>query len=289
VRLAGHIGADAPYATYRIRFAKVGRAAFLGHLDLVRLLARSFRRADLPLALTRGFSPKPRISFGPALGLGIPSLGELFDADLEHVVRGKHPWEATATDPRIELPADEVLERLASVCPPGIELASCTIVRLHGHPLVVANQAAPVPGLGKLIDAVDLLLRPAPDGIAFDAARLSRIAAAFLAKPTAIIMRAERPIDLRSLVLELDVLDGEAATKLTTALDWPAGPLLRARIRAGADGSAKPSELAKALGIWGADDPRAEHALVARLGVVSGAQSTPPSRRETTASVTRES
>ena len=65
MRLAGHLGAGAPYSTYRIRFAKVGRAAFLGHLDLVRLLARSFRRADLPLAMTRGFSPKPRITFGP--------------------------------------------------------------------------------------------------------------------------------------------------------------------------------------------------------------------------------
>src|SRR4029077_15867803 len=61
VRKAGHLGADTPYATYRIRFAKVGRAAFLGHLDLVRLIARSFRRADLPLAMTRGFSPKPRL------------------------------------------------------------------------------------------------------------------------------------------------------------------------------------------------------------------------------------
>ena len=66
--------------------AKVGRAAFLGHLDLMRLLSRSFRRADLPLAVTRGYSPKPRISFGPALGLGVPSLGELLDVDLEHVV-----------------------------------------------------------------------------------------------------------------------------------------------------------------------------------------------------------
>ena len=41
VRLAGHIGAGVPFTTYRIRFAKVGRAAFLGHLDLLRLLARS--------------------------------------------------------------------------------------------------------------------------------------------------------------------------------------------------------------------------------------------------------
>src|SRR5204862_5832159 len=93
VRLNGHHGAGLPYSTYRIRFAKVGRAAFLGHLDLVRLLARTLRRADLPLAMTRGFSPKPRLVFGPALGLGVPSLGELMDADLEHVAPGLRSWE----------------------------------------------------------------------------------------------------------------------------------------------------------------------------------------------------
>jgi hypothetical protein len=46
---------------------------------------------------------------------------------------------------------------------------------------------------------------------------------------------------------------------------------VRVRVRATADGSAKPSEVARALGVWGADDPRAPHALVARLGVVTGA------------------
>jgi hypothetical protein len=44
--------------------------------------------------------------------------------------------------------------------------------------------------------------------------------------------------------------------------------VLRVRVSSTAEGSAKPSELAKALGVWGSEDPRAEHALVARLGVV---------------------
>jgi radical SAM family uncharacterized protein/radical SAM-linked protein len=261
VRLAGHVGAGLPYSTYRIRFAKVGRAAFLGHLDLVRLLARSFRRADLPLAMTRGFSPKPRLVFGPALGLGVPSLGELMDVDLEHAPVGVRTWEADATTPRLELSADEVRERLASVCPPGIEIHDCRIVRLAGHPL--AKQ--PDLGLGKLITAVDVVIRPAPDGMLFDGARLDRIAKVFLAKDKAIVARGEKQIDVRSLVTEVDVLED---TRLSAALDWPAGPVLRVRVSSTAEGSAKPSELAKALGVWGPDDPRAEHALVARLGVV---------------------
>jgi radical SAM family uncharacterized protein/radical SAM-linked protein len=265
VRLAGHIGAGAPYSTYRIRFAKVGRAAFLGHLDLVRLLARSFRRADLPLAQTRGFSPKPRIVFGPALGLGVPSLGELMDVDIEHATPGLHSWELGSA-PRTELSADEVRERLAAVCPAGIELESCAIVRLGGHPLALGT---PDVGLGKLIDAVDLVIQPAPDGIAHDAARLERIAAALLAKPAAMIARGDKQIDVRALVLAVDVISDDAAARLCAALDWPAGPLLRVRVRSTTEGSAKPSEVAKALGVWGAaDDPRAPHALVARLGVV---------------------
>ncbi len=271
VRLNGHQGAGTPWATYRLKFAKVGRAAFLGHLDLVRLLSRSFRRADLPLAVTRGFSPKPRITFGPALGLGVPSLGELCDVDIEHAVPGKHAWEIEEGDVRVELAASEVFERLSTVLPPGIELASCELVRLNGHPLCVANQVAPEPGLGKAIDAVDLIIAPAPDGMVVDAARLSRIAAAFLAKPSVVIARGDKQVDVRALVSEVDVIADEAAAKLTTVLDWPAGPLLRVRVSATSDGSAKPAEVAKALGVWGGDDPRAQHALVARLGVVKAA------------------
>ncbi len=255
VRLAGHVGAGAPYSTYRIRFAKVGRAAFLGHLDLVRLLARSLRRADLPLAMTRGFSPKPRLAFGPALGLGVPSLGELVDIDLEHVVPGRPTWDM-GDGARVELAADEVRERLASVCPPGIEILECAIVRLAGHPL--AKQ--PDLGLGKLIDAVDLAIAPAPDGIAYDEPRLERIARAFLAKDRVVIDRDGKTIDARALVLALVVI---ADPRLCAALDWPAAPVLRARVSSTAEGSIKPVELARALGVAGA--------RVARLGVVCGA------------------
>jgi len=267
VRLAGHKGAGAPWTTYRIRFAKVGRAAFLGHLDLLRLLARSFRRADLPLAMTRGFSPKPRISFGPALGLGVPSLGELIDVDLDHVVPGRRSWDSPDAG-RVELPADDVAERLAAVCPPGIELQSCTIVRLAGHP-AAAPPAVPDLGLGKLISAVDVVIQPAPDGIAFDAARLARLAAALLARPQALVARGDKQIDVRALVHDAGVIADDAARALCQALDWPDGPVLRVRVQATSDGSAKPSEIARALGVWGGDDPRARHALVARLGVVA--------------------
>ncbi len=272
VRLNGHFGAGAPFSSYRMRFAKVGRAAFLGHLDLVRLLSRTFRRADLPLAMTRGFSPKPRLSFGPALGLGVPSLGEIMDVDLEHVVPGVPSWDIPDDAVRVELSPEEVHERMAQVLPPGIEIASVKIVRLAGHPMFRGIQPSstfrPDPGLGKLIDAVDVAIRPASDGMAFDAARIARVGAALLAKSEARVARGDKSIDVRPYVLDISVLDGEAAAKVCTALDWAVAPLFRVRVRMTAEGSAKPSEIAKALGVWGSDDARGEHALVARLGVV---------------------
>jgi radical SAM family uncharacterized protein/radical SAM-linked protein len=288
VRLAGYIGADIAYSTYRIRFAKIGRAAFLGHLDLVRLIARTFRRADLPLAMTRGFSPKPRLVFGPALGLGVPSLGELMDIDLEHTVRGERSWNIAVDAERVELSADEVRDRITAVCPPGLEIESCAIVRLSGH-VLAREMEHPDPGLGKLIQAVDLVIRPCADGIAHDAARLERVAAAFMAKAEYLVERASgggsdnhrgskkpaRAIDVRGLVTEMSVIADEAAAKLCDALDWPVAPaLFRVRVRATTDGSAKPSEVARALGVWGSDELRGDHALVARLGVV--ADVTPP-------------
>jgi len=71
-----------PAHRYRLRYTKLGRVAFLGHLDLVRHLPRIFRRAGVELLYSAGFHPKPELSFGPALGLGIPSLGEFLDAKI---------------------------------------------------------------------------------------------------------------------------------------------------------------------------------------------------------------
>ena len=70
----------------RLRYTKLGRVSYLGHLDLVRHLPRIFRRAGLELFYSVGFHPKPELTYGPALGLGIPSLGELLDVKLNEEI-----------------------------------------------------------------------------------------------------------------------------------------------------------------------------------------------------------
>jgi radical SAM-linked protein len=70
---------ELPRYRYRLRFEKTGRLQFLGHLDLTRALLRAFRRARIALVYSQGFNPKPRVQFGPALSVGIESVGEYLD------------------------------------------------------------------------------------------------------------------------------------------------------------------------------------------------------------------
>jgi radical SAM family uncharacterized protein/radical SAM-linked protein len=67
---------------YRLRFEKTGPAALLGHLDLVRAIPRALRRAGLSLSYSKGFHPKPEMSFAPALSLGVASIAEIVDVKL---------------------------------------------------------------------------------------------------------------------------------------------------------------------------------------------------------------
>lgn len=66
----------------RVRFQKVCEMAFISHLDLMRTFERALRRTGLPLRMTEGFNPHPRLSFPAALGLGIEGLDEAMEFDL---------------------------------------------------------------------------------------------------------------------------------------------------------------------------------------------------------------
>ena len=71
---------------YRFQYEKTGPMALLGHLDVVRELPRVLRRADAPMVYTQGFHPKPDMTFGPALSLGVASLSEYVDLRLDTVL-----------------------------------------------------------------------------------------------------------------------------------------------------------------------------------------------------------
>ncbi|MGH8900203.1 MAG: TIGR03936 family radical SAM-associated protein [Egibacteraceae bacterium] len=60
----------------RVRYEKSGKFRFISAIDLGRVWERALRKADLPIAFSEGFTPRPRISFADALPLGYASTGE---------------------------------------------------------------------------------------------------------------------------------------------------------------------------------------------------------------------
>ena len=66
----------------RFRFAKLGKVRWTSHRDLARMWERAFRRVELPLGYTQGFSPRPRLSFGLALPTGAESVAEYLDVEV---------------------------------------------------------------------------------------------------------------------------------------------------------------------------------------------------------------
>ncbi|NLY92171.1 MAG: DUF2344 domain-containing protein [Firmicutes bacterium] len=90
---------------YRIRYSKTGPARFTSHLDVIRALIRTIRRAGLPVAFSSGFNPKPQLAFGPPLPLGVESEAEYFDLELT-----------------VALSAEEVAQALKQNLPPGLDV-----------------------------------------------------------------------------------------------------------------------------------------------------------------------
>lgn len=67
----------------RLRYSKIGLSRFISHLDIARLFDRTARRAQISLVYSQGFTPRPRMSFGPPLALGIASIAEYVDVEAE--------------------------------------------------------------------------------------------------------------------------------------------------------------------------------------------------------------
>jgi radical SAM-linked protein len=73
----------------RVRYRKTGRLRWLSHLEVVHALERSVRRADLPYAVTQGFSPHMKAAFGPALPVGCAGENEYYDLWLSRYTRAE--------------------------------------------------------------------------------------------------------------------------------------------------------------------------------------------------------
>ena len=56
---------------------------FIGHLDVMRYFQKAFRRAEIEVSYSKGFSPHQLMSFASPLGIGLSSDAEYLDVTLE--------------------------------------------------------------------------------------------------------------------------------------------------------------------------------------------------------------
>jgi radical SAM family uncharacterized protein/radical SAM-linked protein len=201
--------AQAEGRRFRLRYAKLGRAAFISHLDTMRLLIRVFRRADVEMIYSKGYHPKPILTFAPALGLGVASLSELVDV-------------------RVDFDGDgaQLRERLAGAAPEGLVIEELRALD-EGEPplskvLAAAEYAAWLPSAVALSDPKPVVRRSEK--------------------------KRDKEIDVARLLDGARVLDEEEATRLRVELDWPAGgQVVGWRLKLEADGGARPGEVIESL------------------------------------------
>jgi radical SAM-linked protein len=175
----------------RIRFAKQGDLRLISHRDLMRTWERLFRRAGVPLCMTEGFHPKPKMMFPSALAVGIEGLDEVLE---------------------VELPAEYEPERLAtairSQTPPGLIVHGVEPLRqtggktrLHGMSFTVE---VPLEQQGAVAARVDWLMQ----------------------QTSCTVVREGRaaPLDLRRFIVALQLDEGTLHMRLGVDGDGAARP-----------------------------------------------------------------
>lgn len=105
---------------YRMTFAKRGASRFLSHLELSSALLRAMKQAGLAFVFSGGFHPHPKVSFASATAVGMESMAEYLEAQVQE----KAPFPSSLPE-RINafLPAGLEVEVVEEIPPFGWSLA----------------------------------------------------------------------------------------------------------------------------------------------------------------------
>ena len=170
----------------RIRFSKRGKVRFVSHRDLARGFERAFRIVELPLLFTEGFSPRPKVSLGLALGVGHESDCEYLDFELAQPID-----------------LDPLATALTAVLPEGVDVDGVV-------PLVLR-----APALQESITSVEYLIHPTLELSQLECAVERALDASDITIETT---RKGRPVveDLRPGIRRLTVTDGAFDVEVVT-------------------------------------------------------------------------
>ncbi|MHB0884991.1 MAG: TIGR03936 family radical SAM-associated protein [Bacillota bacterium] len=199
----------------RAEFTKGDGARYVSHLDLIRTWERAMRRAGLPVAMSQGFNPHPKMAPASSLPVGQTSRSEVI--------------EVTLTEP---VDAAEFARRVNAAMPEGLRVTRAK---------EVSDEAA---SPASVVSGATYEARPGEGSAADGGADTGSVAEAvrrFLAAGEVVVTRksdkGERRVDLRPLVHGLRFEGG----------------VLWMTLAAGREGTARPTDLLTALGLDPAD------------------------------------
>jgi len=219
----------------RVCYSISGRLRFISHLDFIRTFERAVRRAGLPVALSQGYSPAPRIAYGWPLPVGTAGLAEYVDVEL-----------------RRRVSPEEAAESLNQALPEDIRVRDARYVSPHG------------PSLMAELDTAAYLVRVPAAGL--DLGDWRRAAERLLARRSLEVVRERgggggkparrRVVDTRPLIRSLEVRE------------MAGGEIIVFMELAHSDrGTARPEEVTALLAGEAGREAAASPASVVRLGL----------------------
>jgi radical SAM-linked protein len=220
----------------RVRFQKLGKVRWISHRDIARCVERAVRRANLPVAYSEGFSPRPRISFGLALPTGAESLAEYLDIDFA----------------QNDVDTDAVGASLSAGMPVGIDITKTAVL--------------PV-GTDSLQESVascrwEIGVFAGSDGVTHDTAWFTRAAEKLMAADEVVVTR-----ERKGAMVTDDIRPGIAALSAEVRPDGT--PILAAQLHTLPRGI-RPAELGIALDLPVTRlDVRRTHQWIARDGALT--------------------
>ena len=90
---------------YRVCYSQGDEVRFISHLDFLRTIVRTFRRADFPVKYSEGFNPHMVMTIGLPLSVGTTTVCDCLEVELTR-----------------EIDTDKAIADINAVCPRGIRI-----------------------------------------------------------------------------------------------------------------------------------------------------------------------
>ncbi len=213
----------------RIQYRKNGMMKFLSHLDMVRLVERSMRRAEMPLKFSQGFNPHPKIAFAAPLSVGLTSDYEIVDIELTEA---------------IDLEAFK--GKFLAAFPSGIQMVRCTLIEQSKSLMSMVSDCA---------YAVKIM------GEQETLNKFAKVSECLLDQDELIVIKkskekrkADKEINIRPLIKEFSVIDQNAEEVV-----------LRMKLASGSVGNLKPETVVSQIAKMGDLEIKPENLRIHRV------------------------